>query len=151
MKLAEALINRSDLQTRLSQLRGRLVRSSKVQEDDTPPEDPKELFKELDEISNQLITIIQRINKTNNETIVDGQETLSDKLVVRDTLIQKQKMIKDLIAESSLVTRRLQRSEIRMVNTFKVSDLQKDLDNLSKQIREIDTKIQELNWLTELL
>lgn len=91
MKLAEALINRSDLQTRLSQLRGRLVRSSKVQEDDIPPEDPKELFKELDEISNQLITIIQRINKTNNETIVDGQETLSDKLVVRDTLIQKKK------------------------------------------------------------
>lgn len=60
-------------------------------------------------------------------------------------------MIKDLIAESSLVSRRLQRSEIRMVNTFKVADLQKNLDDLSKQIREIDTKIQELNWLTELL
>lgn len=151
MKLAEALIVRSDLQTRLSQLRGRLVRSSKVQEDDLPPEDPKELFKELDEISKQLITIIQKINKTNNETIVEGVETLSDRLVVRDTLIQKQKMIKDLIAESSLVSRRLQRSEIRMVNTFKVADLQKNLDDLSKQIRELDTKIQELNWLTELL
>lgn len=60
-------------------------------------------------------------------------------------------MVKDLIAVSSLVSRRLQRSEIRMVNTFKVADLQKNLDDLSKQIREIDTKIQELNWLTELL
>ena len=39
MKLAEALSNRADLQRRISQLKGRLKDSHKVQEGDTPAED----------------------------------------------------------------------------------------------------------------
>lgn len=48
MKLAEALSNRADLQRRISQLKGRLKDSAKVQEGDTPAEDVKALFLELD-------------------------------------------------------------------------------------------------------
>lgn len=48
MKLAEALSNRADLQRRISQLKGRLKDSAKVQEGDTPAEDVETLFLELD-------------------------------------------------------------------------------------------------------
>ncbi|MDD2953741.1 MAG: hypothetical protein PHC95_11340 [Parabacteroides sp.] len=31
------------------------------------------------------------------------------------------------------------------------ADLQKEIDSYSKQLRELDVKIQQLNWLTELI
>ena len=54
MKLAEALKLRADLNTRMSRLRNRLVVNSKVQEGDSPSEDPEELLAELEEVSGQL-------------------------------------------------------------------------------------------------
>ena len=44
MKLAEALANRADLQRRVEQMRTRLQRSARVQEGESPPEDPRELL-----------------------------------------------------------------------------------------------------------
>ena len=40
MKLAEALIVRSDYQKRIEQLRNRLLQNAKIQEGETPNEDP---------------------------------------------------------------------------------------------------------------
>ena len=48
MKLAEALNLRADLQKRIAALKDRLIRNAKVQEGDTPSEDPVMLLKELD-------------------------------------------------------------------------------------------------------
>ena len=47
MKLAEALIRRSDIQKRIEQLRARLVMNALVQEGDQPAENPQELLAEL--------------------------------------------------------------------------------------------------------
>ncbi|EDL65932.1 DIP1984 family protein [Bacillus sp. SG-1] len=41
MKLAEALLERADLQKRLAQMTGRLERSAVIQEGEDPPEDPQ--------------------------------------------------------------------------------------------------------------
>ena len=43
------------------------------------------------------------------------------------------------------------RTEIKIVSTVSVSEIQADLDELSKQLRITDEKIQELNWTTELI
>ena len=43
MKLAEALNLRADLQKRIAQLKERLANNVKVQEGDSPAEDPKAL------------------------------------------------------------------------------------------------------------
>lgn len=43
------------------------------------------------------------------------------------------------------------RTEIKIVSTVSVSEIQADLDELSKQLRTTDEKIQELNWTTELI
>ena len=41
--------------------------------------------------------------------------------------------------------------EIRVVSTVNVRDLQKQVDGLSKELRELDVRIQRLNWAVELI
>lgn len=76
MKLAEALSIRADLQNRIDQLKSRLKYSAKVQEGDQPSEDVNELYKELDECLSQFEKIVYRINRTNMQTVHEG-ETLT--------------------------------------------------------------------------
>ena len=63
MKLAEALTLRADLQRRIAALRDRLKRNAKVQEGDTPAEDPAVLLRELDK--NDLIERHRTAGKAN--------------------------------------------------------------------------------------
>ena len=65
MKLAEALILRADCQKRIQQLETRLVNNAMVQDGETPAEDPSQLRLELEDVSEQLLLLIKRINKTN--------------------------------------------------------------------------------------
>lgn len=69
MKLAEGLSLRKDMQTRVAQLKERLMNNSKVYEGDEPMEKPEELMKELDRCLNQLEKLIFRINKTNMQVV----------------------------------------------------------------------------------
>ena len=48
MKLAEALTLRGDLQKRAAQLQTRLHNNAKVQEGESPAEDPRQLLAELE-------------------------------------------------------------------------------------------------------
>jgi 3-phosphoglycerate kinase len=50
MKLAEALILRSDYQKRVEQLKQRLLQNVRIQEGDEPNEEPKVLKEELAEL-----------------------------------------------------------------------------------------------------
>ena len=51
---------------------------------------------------------------------------------------------------SSLVHRH-SASEIKIKSTVNVRELQKQVDSLSRELRELDEAIQEKNWTTELL
>src|ERR1044072_5534401 len=42
-------------------------------------------------------------------------------------------------------------SEVKYVATINVAEIQKSADGLAKNYRELDARIQELNWQTELL
>lgn len=50
MKLANALSQRAELQTRIRQLEERLNNNAQVQEGEEPAEDPVELLRELDAV-----------------------------------------------------------------------------------------------------
>ena len=78
MKLAEALILRADCQKRIAQLKSRLLVNAKVQEGDAPAETPQELIAELGRVSNELLDLIKRINRTNSATAFAGRGTISD-------------------------------------------------------------------------
>lgn len=151
MKLAEALILRADSQKRFAQLQARLIGNAKIQEGDEPAENPNELIKELEGIAAELVNLIKRINKTNSATVVANGKTVSDVLAERDVLALRRAAYSNLALNAAVAQGRLTRSEIKYVSTIKVAEVQKRADELAKEYRELDARIQELNWKTELI
>lgn len=150
MKLAEALILRADYQKRFTQLQQRLVRSARVQEGEEPPESPQELLTELESISVELTRLIQRINRTNSVTNFQDRP-LSDALAERDVLRLKRGAYDSLIDAAAIRQDRYMRSELRVLSTVDVAELQRQVDRLSRDYRELDAQIQALNWAIDLI
>ncbi len=150
MKLAEALILRADHQKRIEQLKQRLYRNAKVQEGEIPGENPEELLTEIDQITADLLQLIQRINATNATTVLSDGQTISDAIATRDILSIKQKILRELATSAAITQERYTKSEVKFKSTVNVPDLQKQADALARKYRELDTLIQEANWLTEL-
>ncbi len=150
MKLATALSERADLQRRISELGGRLNNNARVQDGEKPSEDPQELLSELNKDFERLEELIARINHTNNET-KSGDVTLTDLIAKRDCLKQKIGIMRSFLNTASEKISRYSKTEIRILSTVSVSELQKELDKLSKDLRETDETIQGLNWTTDLI
>ncbi|MBK9152902.1 MAG: DIP1984 family protein [Chloracidobacterium sp.] len=150
MKLAEALILRSDIQKRIEQLRHRLTNNAKVQEGDAPAEKPDALLKELEGSAVELEKLIKRINKTNSKTEFAKGRTLTDALAERDVLLLRKGVYSGLVNAATVTQQLYSRSEIKFVATVNVGRTQKQADALAKQYRELDAKIQEFNWKTDL-
>ena len=152
MKLAEALILRADCQKRIAQLKARLLTNAKIQEGDAPAETPQDLIAELGRVSAELLDLIKRINRTNSATSFNGgTSSLSDALADRDVLAVQRAAYVDLAQTASITQDRYSRSEVKYVSTINVAEIQKRVDDLAKNYRELDTRIQELNWKTELV
>lgn len=148
MKLAEALSIRADLQRKVSQLKGRLKDSAKVQEGDKPAENTDDLFKELDSCLVKMEDLIYRINFTNIRTVHNG-ETLTQMIARKDVLNLRLSVMRDVM-KNTLETDRYGRNEIKYVRTVDVTELHKRIDTYAKQLRELDLKLQKLNWTTDL-
>ncbi|QBD76768.1 hypothetical protein EPA93_12430 [Ktedonosporobacter rubrisoli] len=151
MKLAEALVLRADLQKRIEQMRNRLNQSALVQEGEQPPENPTELLTELGQMLAQLQELIARINRTNLQASLPDGTTLTNALAQRDVLSLHHSIIDGLADTASNRIERYGRAEIRKLSTVDVAALRKQLDELARQRRELDTTIQATNWTTDLL
>lgn len=150
MKLASALSERTDIQNRISELSVRLNNNAKVQDGDKPAEDPIMLMGELDRLFKRLEELMARINLTNSRTVSDGR-TITEILAQRDCLKKKIEITRNFLNTASSKVSRMTRTEIKIVSTVPVAEIQTELDGLSKQLRIVDEKIQELNWTTELI
>lgn len=150
MKLAEALSIRKDLQTRVDQLKARILNNVRIQEGEKPAEDPVELLKELDSCLNQLRELIYRINLTNMNTNCDGKP-VTQLMAERDVLLKRVQVLRDVFNQASTTTERYSRSEIKYVTTIDVKAMAKQIDKLAIQLRELDVKIQSVNFTTELM
>ncbi|WJZ03672.1 DIP1984 family protein [Corynebacterium freiburgense] len=150
MKLSEALAARADAQRKFGQIKDRIQRVSLVQEGDTPNEDPATLIAEAEAILDSLETLIRRINATNAATKFDQNLTLTDAIAARDTAKRRSEMYRE-IANAANPTVRYSANEIRSTSTVKVSEMQAKADQAAQQYRELDLKIQQLNWVVELL
>ncbi|MBM6991908.1 MAG: DIP1984 family protein [Prevotella sp.] len=149
MKLAEALAIRKDVQKKIEQLRSRLVNNVRVQEGDEPNENPQELMQELNGCLTQLQRLIFQINCTNMHTESEGK-TLTQLMAERDVLSLRIAALRDVFNRASESQERYSRSEIKVVTTIDVKALGRDIDAWSKQLRELDIRIQGLNFATEL-
>ena len=150
MKLAQALILRADTQKRLEQLKGRLLDNAKIQENERPSEDPKLLLKELDRLSDELFRLILAINLTNSSAKFEGA-SLTEMIAKKDTLSQKASVLRDFAKSASQKVDLYSNSEIKILSSVDVATLQKQIDELSKEIRELDMKLQEANWQVDLV
>lgn len=151
MKLANALSQRSELQTRIRQLEVRLNNNAQVQDGEVPAEDPTQLLGELEADYARLEELISAINRTNNSTKLEDGSTLSDLLAKRDCLKGRLSVLRGFLDNASALVRRHSVSEIKVKSTVDVRQLQKQVDGLSRDLRELEETIQEKNWTTELL
>ena len=150
MKLAEALVLRADVQKRIEQMRERLRQSALVQEGEQPPEDPKELLAELDQLLNQLRELVASINRTNFQTMLSEEKSLTEALAQRDVLSLRYSIIKGLADTASTRIERYGRAELRKLSTVDVASLRRQLDEIARERRELDMAIQATNWTTDL-
>lgn len=149
MKLANGLAERSRLQQRLSELENRLNNNAKVQEGEQPAENPQDLLQEMDETLRSLEALIAKINLVNSATTADGV-TITELLAKRDCLKMRLKVMRGFLENASRKVDRYAKTEIVVKSTVSVSDLQKEVDAYSKELRLTDERIQELNWMTEI-
>lgn len=149
MKLAEALLERADIQRRLSQLESRLCINAHVQEGESPAEEPKALLNELEQLISRLEELIRRINLT-NAAVTDEGECLTALIARRDVLSKKVSIMQNFLSQASATASRATRSEIVIRSTVPVAELRKELDALCAELRTLDTRIQSINWTAEL-
>lgn len=150
MLLAEALAMRADIQRRLTSLKGRLLKVARVQEGERPDEDPAKLLSESEELMRQLEELICRINATNSATKFDETRTLTDAIAARDVALMRRRLLAETADAASTRQDVYSRSEVRYVSSVDVPKLRAQADEAAKEYRLLDTKIQQLNWLTEL-
>ena len=151
MKLAEALLIRSDMQKKLAQIKGRIRSNVKVQEGDTPNEDPNALMIDASQIIIELSVLIERIHRTNAIAKTDQGQSMMTLLVERDTLEMRHKLLIDAIEATDTEADRYSHREIKWNIMVSVAGLQKQADDIAMKLRKINIVIQANNWQIDLI
>jgi uncharacterized coiled-coil DUF342 family protein len=150
MLLAEALSQRADITTRLAELKQRALHNVRHQEGESPAEDPMELLAEFERLTGDLETRVLQINVTNLATEVEPGVTMTAALARRDALRARHRMLAEL-ADGAVQSRdRFTRTELRYEIAVDVRALRQAADDVARRLRELDTRIQQVNWSTEL-
>lgn len=156
MKLAEALALRSDAQKRLAQLQARAVASARYQEGEDPPERAEELLTEARAVTDEIEGLVRRINRTNASTQLEPGLTVTDAIAQRDALALRRKLV-TAVADAAAGHDerrgwgRQLRSELRQLTDLPVGELRREADDIARRYRELDVRVQEANWATELV
>ena len=140
MKLAEALSVRKDLQNKIDQLEDRLKSIVKIQEGDEPDEAAEDLLSELQNAAVQLEDVI---------AVIDG-EPITKLIARKDVLTREVGILRNVLKVASAQESRYSRNEIKYVRTIDTAELRKKVDRLSAELRRVDLRIQEANWMFEL-
>jgi len=150
MKLAEALLLRGDVQKKLASLRERISRNVLLQEGNAPHEDPNALLQEAMMAIAELEALVVTINVANLGNRLPDGRSLTAAIAFRDSLMQRHAVLQSAIGATQKEPDRYSVREIKWVAAVDVGMLQKQSDELSRQIREINARIQESNWLIEI-
>lgn len=150
MKLAEALALRADIQKKIASLRVRIARSAMVQEGVKPAEDSSKLLKEAMGAQEELKDLLIRINLTNSRSRLPDGRTLTEAVAQRDVFIGQHSLLTGAIEASHKEPDRYSNSEIKWVASMEVSKLQKQLDDVAKNLRLLNLAIQKANWDIDL-
>lgn len=151
MKLAEALLDRADLQKRVESLQSRIVANASFQEGETPAENAAELLEECLLAQSALERLVAAVNLTNASTLTSDGRTLTAVLATRERLrSQHSVLIRAADAAGGGWGRRQLRSELRQMSALPVTELRARADDAAAALREIDVVIQRTNWEADL-
>ncbi len=151
MKLAEALQRRADINSKIIKLRSNMEDSVLVQENEEPDFDIAKLLKEHDELIEERTALIDEINTVNNKTVdPETGKTVAQLISLRDSLKTRMATYQQIVDKAGQKSWRSSGMEIRTVTTVKAKDIQKKVDEMAKEFRLVDNKIQMLNWATDL-
>ncbi len=154
MTLAEALVERKGLKERLDSLKQRLAVNARVQEGDTPTETPGALLEQVDAAIAELERLTVAVNRTNLAAQLPGEEgwSLMEAIARRDMLTLRQSILQGTIDAAQTTRERwaMTRNEVRSVAVADVAAMQKEIDALGKQRRELDMRLQAANWTVRL-
>lgn len=151
MKLGDAMGQRVECEARLCDLKKRLIRNARVQDGEQPAEDPQTLLDDVDRTALRLVELVQSIHRTASKTAFDENSTLADVMAERDVLGCKRDL---LIAVGDAATAGQEHASLHerhMVPAIQVGRIHRHVDQLSKRYREIDSRIQELTWRTDVI
>jgi hypothetical protein len=155
MKLAEALSLRANSVRRIEQLRSRIVTNARYQEGEEPAEDAAALLAEADDVVGEYQDLLRRINRTNAASSIGADGTLTDALARRDALRLHHSVLTAAadaaVGNNQQGYARQLRSELKMLAALPVSELRTRADDLARQWRELDVRIQRSNWEVDLL
>ncbi len=144
MKLAEALLLRSDLIKKIEHLQNRIRPVLIVSDDKQPQEDPAKLMAQLRKAIQDLEALVIKINTTNNTTLVEGYGNLMQALARRDAL----KMLSEKLRTIRYAAQVNNSGEKVLKTTIDIKKLQAEMDQTGRDFRTLDSTIQEINWST---
>jgi len=160
MRLAEALMERSDLQRRVESLRSRIQATARYQEGEDPAEDAAALLAEAVEAVDLLAALVTRINVTNTAAPLDDGTPLTAALARRDALRTRHGILTSAADAASGragggmaagYAPRQMRSELRQIAALPIREVRERADDAARELRELDARIQRANWEVELV
>ena len=149
MKLAEALIKRRDIDTAVANLNMSLQENVKVIEGTKPFEDHLSIADQMQELISEQAELIQKINKTNNRTVTEDGRTLDELITLREQLKRRHKLFDSAYKHAFSNSRSY--NEVKYIIAVDMKMLKNKINAAAKEFRELDNKIQAINWITELL
>ena len=151
MKLAEALLLRSDQQKKLASLKQRINANVLVQDGDEPSEDPNELLKQVFALTQESQKLVFTIHQTNALAKLNDGRSLLALLTQRDELVERHKILTSAISNTNREPDRYSSREIKWRKVIPVSSLQKQADDISAKLRDLNVLIQANNWQIDLI
>jgi hypothetical protein len=103
----------------------------------------------------ELESLIRDINRTNSGTVMADGRTLTDALAERDVLRLRYSVLKVSAdaasgAQQQVGFMRATRSELKLMSDLDVRGLRQQASDVARRVRELDARVQEVNWTTEL-
>ena len=120
-----------------------------------PPEDARELVSMASTVLDELEDLIRNINRTNSGTVMADGRTVTDALAERDVLRLRFSVLKASAdaasgAQQQAGYMRATRSELKLMSDLDVKNLRQQASDIARRVRELDARVQEVNWTTEL-
>ena len=151
MKLAEALMERKAIKCKMEELKKRIYQNAQIQEGDSSIENPKELMQELKEEIEKFEQLVIKINITNMTAKLSNGMTLMEAIVKKDMLNYNHMVHINLADKATPSSARYSNREIKSIPNVDINEIRKKADEIAKEYRMLDCKIQEANWMVELV